>query len=368
MMSQTLSVPIVRRLRGDHISQSPQRRSTVSVIIPCFNYARFLPGAIASALDQRDVDIDVIVVDDSSSDGSLAVARRIARDDVRVQVIAHAHNLGPVAAFNDGLAVASGEFLIRLDADDLLTPGSVARSVALAEEHPQVGMVYGYPVPFSGSAPASHRDRAKFWDIWSGASWLERRCQLGVNCITSPEVLMRASVVDRVGGQRALAHTHDMEMWFRLARDSDVGWVGGCDQALHREHPDSLSARQVDVMTDFHERVDAFRLLFEDGMGEVSENARLFRLARMALANEALSRTVSAYAKGRGATSESEGYLSFARGLGVDLGELRAAASFARAERLGPVRSRRSPQLLGWAAIYRLTRELGGPVRQSRGL
>lgn len=121
-------------------------------------------------------------------------------------------------------------------------------------------------------------------------------------------------------------------------------------------------------MTDFHERVDAFRLLFEDGMGDVSENARLFRLARMALANEALSRTVSAYAKGRGATPESEGYLSFARGLGVDLGGLRAATSFARAERLGPVRSRRSPQLLGWAALYRVTRELGAPVRRSRGI
>ena len=179
---------------------------------------------------------------------------------------------------------------------------------------------------------------------------------------------MRASVVERVGGQRALAHTHDMEMWFRLARDSDVGWVGGSDQALHRDHPNSLSATRVGVMTDLHERADAFRTLFDDGMGDVAENARLLHVARMALANEALARTASAYAKGRGATPETDEYLGFARDLGVDFRELPAAAPYARADRLGPARSRRSPYLIAWAALYRLTRELGEPVRRSRGI
>lgn len=367
-MSQALSTPVMRRLRGGQISQRPRHPASVTVIITCFNYASFLPGAVASALGQRDVNVDVIVVDDASTDDSLAVARCLAQDDPRVRVVAHDRNRGPVVAFNDGLSAATGEYLVRLDADDLLTPGSVARAVALAEQYPQVGMVYGYAVPFSGDAPISHRDRATTWDIWSGASWLERRCRLGVNCITSPEVLMRASVVERVGGQRALAHTHDMEMWFRLARDSDVGWVGGSDQALHRDHPNSLSAKQVDVMTDFHERAEAFRMLFEDGMGNAAENARLLRVARMALANEALARTASAFAKGRGATPETDVYLSFARGLGVDFRALPAAAPFARAERLGAARSRRSPYLIGWAALYRLTRELGGPVRRSRGI
>lgn len=368
MMPQALSAPVVRRLRGEQIRQRPRHRATVTVIIPCFNYARYLTGAVASALEQRDVDVDVIVVDDCSSDGSLALANHIAEHNASVRVIAHDRNLGPVATFNDGLAAATGEFLIRLDADDLLTPGSAARSVALAQEHPRVGMVYGHPVHFRGVAPLSHRDRATSWDIWSGASWLERRCQLGVNCITSPEVLMRASVVDRVGGQRELAHTHDMEMWFRLARDSDIGWIGGCDQALHRDHPDSLSARLVDGMTDIRQRADAFQILFEDGMGDVAENARLLHLARTALANEALSRMVSAYAKGRGGTPETDAYLSFARGLDVDLSALRAAASFARAERLGPIRARRSPRLIYWAALYRLTRELDTPVRRLRGI
>src|SRR4051794_23080155 len=73
------------------------RVPTVSVVVPCFNYARYLPQSVQSALDQADVAIDVIVVDDRSTDDSLAVANALAEGDPRVQVVAHEVNQGPVA-------------------------------------------------------------------------------------------------------------------------------------------------------------------------------------------------------------------------------------------------------------------------------
>lgn len=96
---------------------------TVSVVIPCFNYARYVPEAVGSVLEQRGVVVDIIIVDDCSTDDSLAVARGLADEHPQVQVLANAVNAGPVATFNRGLAQARGEFLVRLDADDLLTPG-----------------------------------------------------------------------------------------------------------------------------------------------------------------------------------------------------------------------------------------------------
>lgn len=359
---------MVARVTGSHVRQMPQHQPSVTVVVPCYNYARFLGAAVHSALDQKGVTIGVIIVDDESTDESLKVAARLAGEDARVRIIAHSRNTGPVASFNDGLAASDGEYLIRLDADDLLTPGSVARATALAEQYPQVGMVYGHPLHFSSQSLPHHRDRATRWDVFSGTSWLEMRCQLGVNCITSPEVVMRTDVVDRVGGQRELAHTHDMEMWFRLARDSDVGWIGGCDQAWHREHSDSRSARQVDVMTDFHERAQAFEMLFRDEQGDSTENARLLAVARSALANEALARASSAYAKGRGGTPETDAYVAFARSLGVDLDDLCYMDVFRKAERLGPKLARLSPYLITAAARYRLSRELGKPRWRSRGI
>lgn len=356
------------RVRDERLAQRPEGAPTVSVVIPCYNYGRYLPQAVASALDQRDVTVEVIVVDDASTDDSSAVAAALAAADPRVRAIRNERNLGMVGTFNNGLAESTGEFLVRLDADDLLTPGSLARATALARAFPEVGLVYGHPVHFETPQPPAHRDRATFWDILDGPGWVELRCRRGVNCVTSPEVLMRSSVVDEVGGQRPLGHTPDMEMWMRIARASAVGWVGGADQAFHREHPDSMSATGLDVLTDLTERRDAFEILLTDGLGQPDWNARMLGIAHAALADEAIARTVSAYVRGRGGSEETDAYLDFADSLGIDLGVLPHAAALRTALRLGPRRSRRSPSLVLTAARYRLARETGGRQWRTRGL
>ena len=227
------------RLRVRPHALAATDRPTVTVVIPCFNYGRFLPDAVTSALSQDGVEVDVVVVDDRSTDDSLAVARALAVEHPAVRVLAHDTNQGPVATFNDGLEFVSGEFLVRLDADDLLTPGSLARAAALARCYPSVGLVYGHPRHFTSEPPAP-RLRVRSWTVWPGRHWLADRCRTGLNVITSPEVLMRTSVVQRVGGQQPLMHTHDMEMWLRISAFADVARVNGPDQAWHRDHPDSL--------------------------------------------------------------------------------------------------------------------------------
>ncbi len=262
--------------------------ATVTVVIPCFNYARYLPQAVRSVLSQEGVRVDVIVVDDASTDASLSVARGLVSDDSRVSVLGHARNKGPVDTFNDGLARATGEFLVRLDADDLLTPRSLARAVAVMRAYPSVGLVYGHPLHFSGDTLPPARASPTGWTIWPGRQWLAARCASGLNVITSPEVLMRRSVVDALGGQRPLAHTHDMEMWLRLSAFCDVAYVHGVDQAWHRDHAESLSARKVDAFRDLLERRDAFDTLFAGPAGTLPEAAVLHGRAMRALAADAL--------------------------------------------------------------------------------
>src|SRR5438477_11093871 len=126
---------------------------SVSVVVPCYNYATFLPEALASALSQEGVQVEVIVVDDASTDDSAEVAEKFAADDGRVRVIRLEKNGRQVAAVNLALSKASGEFVVRLDADHLLTPGSLARSTALLRAFPDVGLVYGYPLHFEGPVP-----------------------------------------------------------------------------------------------------------------------------------------------------------------------------------------------------------------------
>lgn len=262
--------------------------ATVTVVIPCYNYARYLRQAVASVLSQAAVSVDVIIVDDASTDDSLALARELASRHRSVSVIAHAYNTGPVETFNDGLARASGEFLARLDADDLLTPGCLKRAVDVMRAYPSVGLVYGHPLHFTGDLMPAARSEATRWTVWPGRHWLADRCRFGVNVITSPEVLMRKSVVDQVGGQLPLAHTHDMEMWLRMSAFCDVGYVHGVDQAWHREHAESLSARHVDAFRDLIERRDAFLALFAGCAADIPDASAMRIDAMRAIATDAV--------------------------------------------------------------------------------
>lgn len=278
-----------RRLSAERFApQALRPGATVTVVIPCFNYARFLPEAVSSVLSQEDVIVDVVIVDDASTDDSLAVAHSLAEADSRVRVIANVSNAGAVTTFNRGLAEARGEFLVRLDADDLLTPGSLQRSVAVMQHLPEVGLVYGHPIHFSGSQLPPPREAVDSWTRWSGQEWLAARCLDGTNTITSPEALMRKSVVDVVGGQRDLAHTHDMEMWLRMSTISDVAYVVGVDQAWHREHPGSLSTFAEEPIVILNEVRSAFDELFSGVGGSIDNGAVLHESSRQAIAAEAL--------------------------------------------------------------------------------
>lgn len=278
-----------------------EARRLVSVVIPCYNYERYVAAAIASVLDQTGVDVEVIVVDDCSPDASAAVVQTVADRDDRVRLVRHDENRGAVETFNTGLAEVRGDYVVRLDADDLLTPGSLERSVAVAEAHPSVGLVYGHPLHFEGDGTTLPAPRltARRWTVWPGREWLRARCATGINVITSPEVLMRRAVVDVVGGQRPLAHTHDMEMWLRLAAVSDVAYIEGADQAWHREHAGSLSQTLDAGMGDIVDRRDAFHTLFDWSGPHLPETAALRALADRALADEAIGRIVHMYDRGK---------------------------------------------------------------------
>jgi hypothetical protein len=193
-----------------------------------------------------------------------------------------------VDAFNDGARIATGEFLVRLDADDLLTPGSLDRATLVARSFPSVGLVYGHPLHFSEAPLPTPRLQAAAWTVWPGTEWLANRCQSGRNVITSPEVLMRRSVVAKLGYLAPLAHSHDMELWLRLAAFADVAYIHGADQAWHRDHSESLSAKSVDELVDFRERAAAFDVLFKGPAGRRPDAAQLRDTAKRTLAEEAL--------------------------------------------------------------------------------
>jgi glycosyltransferase involved in cell wall biosynthesis len=240
----------------------------------------------------------VLILDDASPDDSAEVARGIAATDPRVRVLVNETNQGHIATYNRGIAKLTGEFAVLLSADDLLTPGSVTRAVALMQAHPSVGLTYGHAPQFRGTPPRPRRGPT-LWATWAGYEWLGFQCRRGRNPAWSPEVVMRRTVMTEFGGYNAaMPHAGDMELWLRAALHVDVGRVNGPDQALYRDHGANMHVIEFGTfLYDAIARREVFDAVLGDGATGVlaeAERQKLVRAARRALAREAVHTAIQA--------------------------------------------------------------------------
>jgi len=208
--------------------------SLVSIIIPSYNSARYIVQAVESALAQTHPAVEVIVVDDGSTD---ATQQALAPYRSRIACL-HQTNRGPAAARNAGLRIAQGAYLLFLDSDDLLVPTSVAAKVSFLEQHPQYGLVYSAwkQINDDGSRVLGEVRPACQGDVL--AALLRREF-----FFFPGSALIRRACLDRVGAFDETAYgTEDADLWIRLAR---AGYAFGyIDEPLfvYRFHNASITA------------------------------------------------------------------------------------------------------------------------------
>ena len=184
----------------------------VSIVIPTYNRAHLLGQAIHSALAQTYAPVEVIVVDDGSTDDTAAVVAGFG-DRVRYVAIA---NGGSSVARNAGLEAARGEFIALLDDDDLLEPGLVAQAVDVLRERPAAGMVYtSFVMVDADNQPlATHH--------LSAEGRVYRRFLLRCK-VSLSGVVLRKETVQRTGTfDPALRMGQDRDYWLRVAKHDEV--------------------------------------------------------------------------------------------------------------------------------------------------
>jgi hypothetical protein len=197
------------------------------------------------------------------------------------------------------------------------------------------------------------------WTIWTGPRWLELRCQRAVNCISQPEVVMRASVLRRVGAPRPeLHHTSDIEMWLRMAAVADVGRVNGSDQGWYRVHAQSMQRTvNAGVLIDLQGRRDAFMSAFGGLAGRVPDSERMYASARRALAAEALDRACRAYDRGQTASVPVDELVAFAADVLPEAALLPQWQALERRRRVG-ARAHMLPPFIARALVRRACEEV----------
>lgn len=187
----------------------------VSFIIPTYNAASYLIRAVDSALSQTYPNIEVIIVDDGSTDDTTQIVAR--RYGARVRYLRQA-NAGPSAARNRGIAEAQGEFVHFLDADEFLLPTKVEKSYALFCEKPEIGVVYGHGIPLrSDDESEIPMDYPPLPSGWVMCHWLTGMMSGGTYGVTSSFMVRRDAVLDVGGFPEDQRVAEDWDVWIRLA-------------------------------------------------------------------------------------------------------------------------------------------------------
>ncbi|AHF92580.1 glycosyl transferase family 2 [Opitutaceae bacterium TAV5] len=227
----------------------------ISVVMPVYNAAPWLEAAVHSILRQTCRDFEFIAVDDGSTDGSGALLGRLAARDPRLRVVSRP-NTGIVGALNDGLRLARGDYIARMDADDIALPERFDRQSDYLGGHPDcvaVGSAFIYMDARGALLKWNPRPLAH--------AEIEARLLLGDGgAIIHPAVMMRRSAVESAGGYRESAQwIEDLDLYLRLAR---IGTLANLPEVLlhYRYHEQSVnftrnagrSERKLAVLAEAH--------------------------------------------------------------------------------------------------------------------
>jgi cellulose synthase/poly-beta-1,6-N-acetylglucosamine synthase-like glycosyltransferase len=201
------------------VRQSGDRTPAISVIMPAFNAERYVVDALASIAAQTRRDVEVIVVDDGSTDGTIREVERFG-DRLDLTVL-HQRNAGPSAARNAGIRRARGRYCAFLDADDAMLPELLELQAAALDADPRVGMVVADITTFDERGTI----RERHWDF-SGTRETALDRLVVENYVTTSAVMVPTERLLEAGlfpEDRRVAE--DYELWLKIAARWDVAFV-----------------------------------------------------------------------------------------------------------------------------------------------
>ncbi len=189
---------------------NPLDTPVISVVLPVYNGEAFLYDAVKSILDQSYRNFELIIINDGSTDQSEKVI--LSFSDPRIKYHKNETNLGLIAVLNHGIKLAQGEFIARMDADDLCLPARFEKQLNYLDQHPDVGVVgswyYGFPsVPLVEVKGSDNNDRL-------------RTILLFAPCFCHPAVMIRKSVLTEndLSYSTEAKHLEDYDLWIRMSK------------------------------------------------------------------------------------------------------------------------------------------------------
>jgi hypothetical protein len=188
----------------------------VSVVMAVLNGERYIKDALDSIARQSFRDIEFIVINDGSTDSTAQILKRHAQLDARLLVVDQEHR-GLIAALNSGCQLARGQYIARLDADDISVPDRLGKQLDFLARHPAVAVLGGAFRLIDPQGRALGDWRCPLAD-----QQIRERLRRG-NCMRHSAIMMRKRAFDATGGYRGcFLHAEDYDLWLRMAERCEL--------------------------------------------------------------------------------------------------------------------------------------------------
>ena len=186
----------------------------ISVLLPVFNGGRFLKESIESILTQTYTDFEILIIDDGSKDDSLDIINNF--NDKKIRIIQNKKNVGLIGTLNRGLHESRGEFIARMDQDDISIKDRFEKQIKFFEKNKNYDFVFGNINCFNDKTQKSY-----IWEIGSKVkTFSEIKSSLTIsNCLAHPTVMGRSKIYKKYGYNQGLLNGEDWDLWLRLTSD-----------------------------------------------------------------------------------------------------------------------------------------------------
>ena len=222
------------------------RHPKISIVMPVYNCERYVKRAIESILGQTFRDFEFIIVNDGSSDQTLEILKRFEYDDPRIRIITR-ENRGLVASLNEGVACSQGEFIARMDGDDIALPERLKLQFNRMVGDKSLVLLGTRIVLVDEEGRPLMRWKHKYQheDI------VPRLLNGDGSALTHPAVMMRRHAFDAVGGYDSrYGANEDLDLFLKL---SEIGRIANLEQVLllWRQHSGSINANMAELQHEF---------------------------------------------------------------------------------------------------------------------
>ncbi len=209
----------------------------VSIIMGVYNDQIFLREAIQSILDQTYTNFEFIICNDCSTDNSPEIIEEYAKKDARIVFLNNEHNLGLASTLNNCISHATGEYIARMDSDDISMPKRLETEVNFLDSHPEYAVV-GTQVEYINNQSVGYRTSSFQTEITT--SDVIRRV-----CVAHPTTMIRKHALDEVNGytvQKLTRRAEDYDLWCKLVEKGYV--LHNLDEVLFRYREDKSSFKK----------------------------------------------------------------------------------------------------------------------------